>query len=380
MTKQLESLGVARVKGVTNPADALTIVRNAPLAVRMMYCDLQMPEIDGVQMVRHLAELGYRGGLVLISGEDVRILHATQELARMLGLHLLDALQKPITVAQLRNVLDHFAAEPFADTPKDRKPRRIYTPNQITEAIKADEIGVFVQPQVAFSTRQLTGVETLARWHHPKDGLVYPDQFIRVAEESGLMPLLTAAVLRKSLQIAAGWAAMGLTPKISVNISMENLVTTGLAEQVEAMLSETGVPPSQLTLEVTESRMIQNRAAALDVLTRLRLKRIGLSIDDFGTGHSSLAQLRDLPFTELKIDQGFVHGAMLDSARGSICAASMMLARELGLVVVAEGVEDQNDWDYARAAGCDVAQGYFIARPMPPADLPSWLSKWKGQA
>jgi EAL domain-containing protein (putative c-di-GMP-specific phosphodiesterase class I) len=157
---------------------------------------------------------------------------------------------------------------------------------------------------------------------------------------------------------------------------MDNLVGPGLTDLVQAELRRTGVQPELLMLEVTESRVMQNRVSALDELTRLRLRHVGLSIDDFGTGHSSMAQLRDLPFTEIKIDRSFVHGAAHDSARASICAASLMLARQLGLVVVAEGIEDQADWDHMHSLGAEVAQGYFIAKPFPAVVLPSWIDVW----
>ena len=379
LTRQLSSLGVTDVQGHTVSSKALELIGTELPSIQLLFCDLQMPGVDGIEIVRNLAAVGYRGGLVLISGEDARILSAASELARVLKLNVLAALQKPITVAQLGNVLTKHAAMLATTAPAPRAPRRAYTGQDIADAISRDEIIVYAQPQVAFSDRRLVGVEMLARWQHPQDGLVFPDQFISAAESAGLMEEFTQSVLRASLRSTAAWAAGDLPPQVSVNISMGNLISTGLVELVEAELLHAGVPASQLTLEVTESRVMQNEAAALDVLLRLRLKRIGLSIDDFGTGHSSLAQLRDLPFTELKIDRGFVHGAALDLARGSICSASMLLAREIGLTVVAEGVEDQADWDYASHAGCDVAQGYFVARPMPPEKLPAWLTDWNAQ-
>jgi len=379
LTRQLASLGVTGIEGHADSSAALAAIADNLAAITLLFCDLQMPGVDGIEIVRHLASLGYRGGLVLISGEDARILNSASELARVLKLNVLTALQKPVTVAHLGDVLTKLAAMPTGTLAAPRAARRTYNGDEITQALTRGEIIVYAQPQVSFADRHLVGVEMLARWQHPQDGLVFPDQFIAEAEAAGLMDAFTQSVLRASLRSAAAWASLGLHPQISVNISMDNLISTGLVAMVEAELNQTGIPASQLTLEVTESRVMQNEAAALDVLLRLRLKRIGLSIDDFGTGHSSLAQLRDLPFSELKIDRGFVHGAAHDLARGSICSASMRLARELGLSVVAEGVEDQPDWDYARIAGCDIAQGYFVARPMPPEKLPAWLTDWNAQ-
>jgi len=160
---------------------------------------------------------------------------------------------------------------------------------------------------------------------------------------------------------------------------MDNLGSLEFPDFVARAADKAGVSPTSLVLEVTESRLMKDPLAALDILTRLRLKHIGLSIDDFGTGHSSLAQLRDIPFDELKVDRGFVHGACRDASLRAIFEASLGMARQLGMKTVAEGVEDQEDWDCLRATGCDMAQGYFIAKPMPAADLAGWIAQWEAR-
>jgi EAL domain-containing protein (putative c-di-GMP-specific phosphodiesterase class I) len=207
--------------------------------------------------------------------------------------------------------------------------------------------------------------------------LVFPDQFIPVAEEHGLIDDLTHAVLTSALRQARLWQYMGITLPIAVNVSMDNLMSVEFPDLVAREMKEAGVPASLLVLEVTESRLMKDPMVALDILTRLRLKRIGLSIDDFGMGHSSLAQLRDLPFDELKVDRSFVHGACRDASRKAIVQASLSMSRQLRLRTVAEGVEDREDWDCLRAAGCDLAQGYFVARPMSGEALPTWLNAWR---
>ncbi|MBL8303602.1 MAG: EAL domain-containing protein, partial [Ideonella sp.] len=198
-----------------------------------------------------------------------------------------------------------------------------------------------------------------------------------VAEQHGLIDALTARVLALALQQARGWHDAGLMIDISVNVSMDNLVSLDFPELVVAEVRAAGLPISTLTLEVTESRLMTDMVHALDILTRLRLKRIGLSIDDFGTGYSSLAQLRDVPFDELKLDRSFVHGAQSQRALAAIVGNTLAMAREMGLASVAEGVETRADWAHVRSLGCDVAQGYFIARPMPPADLGTWHARWR---
>jgi EAL domain-containing protein (putative c-di-GMP-specific phosphodiesterase class I) len=235
------------------------------------------------------------------------------------------------------------------------------------------------QPKVALSSGALIGVETLVRWRHPKDGLVFPDQFISTAEEHGIIEQLTRAVLVSALRQARLWNDAGLRLHVSVNVSMDNLAALEFPDFVVHEADAAGVPVSSLVLEVTESRLMRDPLAALDILTRLRLKRIRLSIDDFGTGHSSLAQLRDIPFDELKVDRGFVHGAWGDDSLRAIVEASLNLAQKLGMTTVAEGIEDQADWDYLQSCGCDLAQGYFIAKPMRGPDLTRWLVSWQSQ-
>jgi EAL domain-containing protein (putative c-di-GMP-specific phosphodiesterase class I) len=164
---------------------------------------------------------------------------------------------------------------------------------------------------------------------------------------------------------------------VAINISMDNLARLDFPEVLLGEAARHGVAPTDLMLEVTESRLMGDARAPMDILTRLRLNRIGLSIDDFGTGHSSLAQLRDLPFDELKIDRGFVHGSSEESTQHAIFKASLEMAHQLGMTAVAEGVEDRADWNFARAAGCDLAQGYFIGRPMPARQLDAWAAEWR---
>jgi EAL domain-containing protein (putative c-di-GMP-specific phosphodiesterase class I) len=178
------------------------------------------------------------------------------------------------------------------------------------------------------------------------------------------------------LRQARIWQDAGLHLCVAVNVSMDNLISLEFPDFVAQAVRQAGVPPTSLLLEVTESRLMKDPLAALDILTRLRLKHISLSIDDFGTGHSSLAQLRDIPFDELKVDRGFVHGAGRDPSLRALFEASLGMARQLGMKTVAEGVEDREDWDFLRLAGCDTAQGYFIARPMPGEELPCWIDDW----
>ncbi|WP_018990528.1 EAL domain-containing response regulator [Aromatoleum toluclasticum] len=373
LARQLAKFGLGDVTACERAHDALVVVEARRGAAELIFCDLQMPEMDGVEFVRQLAHIGFKGGLVLVSGEDERILQAAEKLARAHKLDVLGSLHKPVSPAQLQEILGLFSNRP-ALVP--RAFRKGYGPDELQRGIVGGQMVNHYQPKVAFASGTVMGVETLVRWRHPEDGLVFPDQFIDVAEEYGLIDHLTHAVLTGALEADRRWKAEGLSLGLAVNVSMENLTNLEFPERVERAVAQAGLPVSSLMLEVTESRLMKNRLESLDILTRLRLKRIGLSIDDFGTGHSSLVQLRDIPFSELKIDRGFVHGAHRDASARAIVEASLSMARHLGMTTVAEGVEDRDDWDFLRASGCDLAQGWFVAKPMPAAELPDWIAEW----
>jgi EAL domain-containing protein (putative c-di-GMP-specific phosphodiesterase class I)/ActR/RegA family two-component response regulator len=376
LARQLKSLGIEQVNAFERAEEALGLLESGLDVVDLVLCDLQMPDIDGVQFVRQLARIGYAGGVVLVSGEDERVLQMAQRLARAHKLRVLGTLAKPVRPADLRRILALYCAPWRAPA---HPVRAVYGPGELRRAIAEAELVNYYQPKVALASGAIEGVETLVRWKHPRDGLVLPDHFIPMAEAHGLIDDLTFCVMREALRQARRWSDVGLELNVAVNVSMDSLVSLDFPDLVACEIERAGVPASSLTLEVTESRLMRDPRAALDILTRLRLKRVRLSIDDFGTGYSSLAQVRDLPFDELKIDRGFVHRAGADATLRAIFEASLGMARQLGLVTVAEGVEDEADWEFLRAAGCDLAQGYFVARPMPAPALAGWISDWSAR-
>jgi len=375
ITHQLAMLGQEDVAGFTDPGKALDCISESGNdAFDLVFCDLQMPGIDGITFQRRLVRSHFGGQLVLFSGEDDRTMQAAASLARRQNLRLLGILKKPINLDALRKIL--VAAAP-AVRDADRPKRKIYGPEELRRALDNDELISYYQPKVLLADGEPIEAECLVRWQHPTDGMVFPDQFIPVAEEHGLIDDLTHDVLTKALLQSAEWREMGLSLRVAVNISMDNLSTLDFPEKVMAALKSAAVPAESLILEVTESRLMQDPVAVLDILTRLRLRRVRLSIDDFGIGHSSLAQLRDLPFDELKIDRSFVHGAHANPQKRAILQASIDMGRQLGMQTIAEGVEDIEDWKVLKALGCDLAQGYFCARPMPGAAMPAWIEDWR---
>jgi EAL domain-containing protein (putative c-di-GMP-specific phosphodiesterase class I) len=198
-----------------------------------------------------------------------------------------------------------------------------------------------------------------------------------MAEDCGAIDALTEWVLREAMLQLVRWQALGLQLRVAVNLSMDNLRSPQFVRRVGALARETGASPQNMTLEVTESRLMSPGPTPLESLVRLRMQRFSLAIDDFGTGHSSLAQLRDVPFNQLKVDRGFVQGARHNQIIRPMLEGSIGIARRLGMTSVAEGVETEDDWQLLREIGCDQAQGWFIAKAMPVEHVLPWLEAWK---
>jgi EAL domain-containing protein (putative c-di-GMP-specific phosphodiesterase class I) len=247
------------------------------------------------------------------------------------------------------------------------------TPAELEVAIRRDELDTYFQPKVDIASGRVVGIEALARWNHPHKGLIKPDSFIPMAEDHGLIGKLSDVVCIKALEYAARLKTNGLPLNIAINLSVDSLSDLDWPEKISATLQKYGLEPSNISFEITESRLMEHLSVALDILSRLSLKRFNLSIDDFGTGYSSMEQLQRIPFSEFKIDRAFVHGAAREASAQAILESSILLAKKLNMKVVAEGVENKEDWDLVARLGCDQVQGYYVARPMPFAQLLKWL-------
>ena len=374
LKEMLQKLGIHNIFTATDGKAALTIMDGANLPMQLLICDLNMPGMDGIEFFRHLAARRFPGWLIISSGSDTRLLKTVGNLLEAHHLRILDILHKPLKQSQLLNALIKVAESTPADNSLYQQK---LSPEEVRTGILEGQVETYFQPQVSVTDGQITGAECLARWRHPTKGIVPPLAFISVAEEHGLIDALTMVIFRKAMQHHGEWTRQGHNLKISINVSMDNLDRLDLPEQFADITRQEGVDIKNVMLEMTESRLMSNLTASLDIITRLRLKGFGLSIDDFGTGYSSMEKLHQLPFTELKIDRAFVFGAGGDAAARAIMDLSVQMGRALDMRVVAEGAETREDWDLVTASGCDELQGYVVSKPMPAAEFINWKKNWE---
>ena len=337
--------------------------------------DLFMPGIDGIELIRYLADKRSKAGLVLMSGGSESVLRAAQALAEEHNINVLASLQKPILPEELKKVLAMYAPEKstrYASGVDDMP-----SVDELRQAIDRDELFLVFQPQVKIADRALCGFEALLRWKHPDKGMISPGYFIPLAEENSLIADITTYTNKAAIGQLGIWKREALNTRVSINMSPLILTDLELPEQLAGQADENGVDNSNIIIEVTETAATTDTAQYIDILTRLRMKKFGLSIDDFGTGFSSLQQLVRVPFSELKVDIAFIKKLLVDSECRSITEASIMLAHKLGMTVVAEGVEDEATFELLGQLGCEKGQGYWIGKPMPAEEIESWRSSWE---
>ena len=344
----------------------------------VLILDLSMPDCDGIEFIRELARRECKIQIVLCSGQDKSIIKAAKDLVIAHNLNFLDALHKPISVKAFRNLL--------VDTKhvwQDRASSKIefsVSKDIIEKAVENGEITAFYQPQIDLRTGQLLGFEALCRWRSPLHGLVPPNLFLPIAKAGGLMSQITQLMLHHSTQEIANLnLLLDENFHVSVNIDASDASRLDFPEFIEEVLINSKLRPEHLMLEVTESGMMKEMTNSLDILSRLRMKGVNLSIDDFGTGYSSLSMLHQMPFNELKIDQSFVKTLSTDKTSLAIVETSILLARKIGVMTVAEGIEDQDTWEKLSDMGCNIGQGYFIGKPMPFSELTTWYRAWQQQ-
>lgn len=337
-----------------------------------IFCDLRMPAMDGMALLRHLSEMSFAGSVIISSGLDADVIDSVLRMGEAYGLNMTGAIPKPSRLSQIKELL--LKSQKTIQV-QNNDAALSFTPNEIRQALDFGEIVPWYQPKVSLKTGEWLGVEALARWYHPKKGIISPVAFIPLVEQYGFNDQLTATMISQSIRCAHLWKQK----KVSINLSSQSLLSVDFFDKLLSDCNRWDVSPERVTLEVTEGMLIDNVGRSLEMLSRMRMHGFGLSIDDFGTGYASLHQLTMLPFTELKLDRSFVSRCAQNTTSMAVVEYNLQLAEKLGLRSVAEGVEDENTWRVLAALGCDMCQGYFSGRPMPEEELRGWFNSWKNQ-
>lgn len=375
VARMLRSLGALEVLEAGDGKQALALIRGAA-HVDLVVCDLDMPEMDGMEFIRHLGQAELAVSLIISSAKERALLDSVEKMARAYGVRLLGVIEKPVTLAGLKELIArHEPTKPKVANGSVNAPS--FSLAQILQGLQKKQFEPFFQPKAELATGRLIGAEALARWRHPEHGLVAPHEFIALLEQSGNIDELTFVMLEAAAVACRTWRDRGLELTVSVNLSLASLTDTMLAERITQIVRAAKLDPRHMVLEITETAAMTDVAPALENLARLRMRGFGLSIDDYGTGYSSMQQLTRIPFTELKIDQGFVTGCVTNKATRAIVESSVRMARSMGIKSVAEGVETQADWDALKTTGCDVIQGYFIAKPMGASSFLEFCATYK---
>jgi EAL domain-containing protein (putative c-di-GMP-specific phosphodiesterase class I)/CheY-like chemotaxis protein len=362
----------------TSTTDSTEFLKALTPDTSLILLDLMMPEMDGIELLRLLGKRKCKASIVLMSGVGKRIIETAEQLAQVLGLSIVGHLQKPFRLAELEEVLTRSVK--LAELPMVQPSAKITSNEELRTAIERNEFVLHYQPQIEIATGAVSGVEALARWQHPERGLIHPDDFIGRLEEIGLIDELGWIVVNRGLSEVGQFAnSDGRAPMLSLNESAFSLHDLKFPDILVSIAEKHGVSPANLTIEITESGLIEELSRTLDILIRLRMKEVKLSIDDFGTGYAMMQQLRNIPATELKIDKSFIDN-MRNSDRDRIMVRKTIeMGHELGMSVIAEGVETGEQLDLLRQYGCDKVQGFFFSRPLPPEALVLWLESYRSR-
>lgn len=362
--------GVAVVDTAEDGLDALARL-DGGLEPDLLVCDLNMPAHDGVSLIRSLSDRKFPGKVLIISGEAPEVLVTVAKLAKMQGLDIIGSIRKPITSEALIDVLSRSMSAKRSGAasyaPAD--------PAMLEAAICNGGMIPFFQAKVCMRTGQIAGAEALARIAIGPDQYANPVPYIQLAEQTGRIDELTLALARLVGSHVRDYRVNGAPMPVAINISPTSLTRREFPDEFAKLVQTAGLSCAQVTLEVTETRLMDSGPEVLETMARMRIMGFGLSVDDFGTGASNIDRLQEFPFTELKIDQTFTRNVFTDSFARAAVESSVRLGRELGLKVVAEGIETLDLWRFLADLGIDEGQGYLMARPLAPDEFSQLLRR-----
>ncbi|HWX66574.1 MAG TPA: EAL domain-containing response regulator [Rhodanobacter sp.] len=366
----LHDMGLTSVETAANGTAALE--RLTADSIELLVCDLNMPGMDGIRLMSHIASFVVRPAIILISGEDQRVLDASQRFAEAKDLNVLGVLRKPVTFEALTELLQRYRPASRRVSPNPRPV--LLDDDAIRFGLTSQALHLTYQPKVSLQHGTLDGVEALLRWHDPERGLIPTPEVIRAAENAGLIDALTLAVLAGVVRDRISLAREGIDINMAFNVSMYNLHNLAIVERMCDIITAAGYQPDQFTLEVTETHLMNDLAQVLEALIRSRLQGFRIAIDDYGTGAATMQFLMQLPSTELKIDRSFVAAGPRNEEGRILLQSAIDLGLQLGQVVTAEGVETEEEGRLARELGCHLGQGYLYGQPMEVDALIAWTS------
>jgi EAL domain-containing protein (putative c-di-GMP-specific phosphodiesterase class I)/FixJ family two-component response regulator len=367
-------LGVENIAHAADGFQAIASLLDHCNVPDVLILDLEMPGMDGVELMQQLRQRALDVPFILASSHDGQLVRAVEAMARNLGLPVVAGLRKPLTRTALARAFERRAEVAPSYARAVRQPADVDVA-ALAQAIRAGEIVPHYQPKIDIESGLVRGLEVLARWTDSVAGPVPADRFIAAAEQNDLIFKLSLSVMDQAIAQLARWNARGLRLTLALNVSPRLLSEPTVVEEISGLLERHGVSATQIVLEITESSVVSPDGPALGALARFRLRGYGLSIDDYGTGLSSMQQLARIPFTELKVDRSFVHLAHREENLRVILKSALTMAHKLGLTTVAEGVETMEDWRLLQRYGCQMGQGYLLAKPMPATDLLPWIKE-----
>jgi EAL domain-containing protein (putative c-di-GMP-specific phosphodiesterase class I)/ActR/RegA family two-component response regulator len=371
VARTLAGMGTARVLEAPTGHEALAILDRAGQAVDIVVTDLQMPEMDGMELIRRIGERKLQVAVIIVSALDGVLLASAATMAQAYGVRVIGTIEKPATRAKFYSVLGHFRTP----APTAAASCVVFAPtaHDVLGGISAGQIEPHFQAVVELGSGNVVGAEALARWRHPTRGILGPEVFLPPLARAGYLDELSWIMLSMAAMEAGLWRRAGLRVTVSVNVSATSLADPGYADACTQIVTGHGLDPSEMILELTETEAILNIAAALENLTRLRIKGFGLAIDDYGVGYSSMQALSRMPFTEIKIDRSFVAAAATDPKYRLMVEHTIAVAHQLGLKTIAEGVETRTECDLLASLGCDRIQGYLISKPAEGSAFLRWM-------
>jgi len=371
LAKTLAGMGTARVIEAPSGHDGLAMLDRAGGAVDILVTDLQMPGMDGLELLRRVGDRKMPIAVIIVSALDSVLVASAATMAQAYGVRVIRTIDKPATRAKFYAVLEQFrnpAPEKTASSGVEFAP----SAHDVLEGISAGQIEPAFQRVLELETGDVVGAEALARWRHPARGLLGRDVFLPPLARAGYLDELSWIMLSLAAMEAGIWRSADLRATVSLNVSATSLADPGYAEAVTQIVTGHGLEPAQMILELTETEAILNIASALENLTRRRIRGFGLAIDDYGVGYSSM---QAMPFTEIKIDRSFVCAAATDPKYRLMVEHTIAVAHQLGLKTVAEGVETRTDCHLLASMGCELIQGFAVSKPLEGAEFLRWMTE-----